>query len=176
MRNCFSFWVRTVLRATAPRSFWQAQLPKVLRTWGAFDLQMCFATQRRATVHVLPDRMAPHRPLWRDHFSTLLSLKTLEKHSFSQLVYLFARFDLLSADSLFSDSFSFDFGSSHDCCGICLWVRSLTSKLPSIMEKLGTSLRENGDLDGIKFNDYQWFGDISRIQLEYGERMGCRGI
>ena len=44
------------------------------------------------------------------------------------------------------------------------------------MEKLGTSLRENGDLDGIKFNDYQWFGDISRIQLEYGERMGCRGI
>ena len=41
---------QNVLRATAACHFWTSELPKWLRQWGFlhFDLQMCFAPQRRA--------------------------------------------------------------------------------------------------------------------------------
>ena len=47
----FTFWLRNVLCATTACTFSTAQLPKVFRTWNAFELshlQMCFALQRRA--------------------------------------------------------------------------------------------------------------------------------
>ena len=50
-----------------------------------FDLEMCFAPQRRAIFHVSSGQLAPHPPLWRAYFSTLRSPKSLEKHSVSRL-------------------------------------------------------------------------------------------
>ena len=39
---CFvHFWLRNVLRATTPCTFWTSQLQKVLRTWGAFSFFTC---------------------------------------------------------------------------------------------------------------------------------------
>ena len=55
-----------------------------------FDLDMCFAPQRRATFHLSSDHMAPHPPLWQAYFSTLRSHKSWEKHSVARLCYLFA--------------------------------------------------------------------------------------
>ena len=45
-----TFWLRNVLRATTACTFSTSQLPKVVRTWCFvhFDLEMCFAPQRRA--------------------------------------------------------------------------------------------------------------------------------
>ena len=46
-----TFWLRNVLRATTACTFSTSQLPKVVRSWCAFvhfDLEMCFAPQRRA--------------------------------------------------------------------------------------------------------------------------------
>ena len=70
-----------------------------------FDLEMCFAPQRRALFH-------------RSH-------KSLEKHSVSRLSYLFAHLHLLSSDLVSSDS-------SHLCFSTVHIVGSFTSKLPSI--------------------------------------------
>ena len=47
-------------------TFSTSQLPKVVRPWCAFvhfDLDMCFAPQRRATFHLSSGQMAPHPPL-----------------------------------------------------------------------------------------------------------------
>ena len=65
-----------------------------------FDLQMCFAPQRRAILRLSSGQLAPHPPLWRGYSSTLRSYKTLEKHSVSRLPYLFAHLHLLSSDFL----------------------------------------------------------------------------
>ena len=46
-----TFWLGNVLRATTACTFSTSQLPKVVRSWGAFvhlDLEMYFAPQRRA--------------------------------------------------------------------------------------------------------------------------------
>ena len=46
-----TFWLRNVLRATTACTFSTSQLPKVVREWCVlyiFDLEMCFAPQRRA--------------------------------------------------------------------------------------------------------------------------------
>ena len=46
-----TFWLRNVLRATTACTFSTSQLPKVVREWLCFvhfDLEMCFAPQRRA--------------------------------------------------------------------------------------------------------------------------------
>ena len=46
-----TFWLGNVLRATTACTFSTSQLPKVVRTWCVFvhfDLEMCFAPQRRA--------------------------------------------------------------------------------------------------------------------------------
>ena len=102
-----------------------------------FDLEMCFAPQRRAIFHLSSGQLAPHPPLSRAYFSTLRSHKPLEKRSVSRLSYLFAHLHLLSSDtfsstllssnlSLLSDPFHLCFSSVHI---------ALTSKLPSIIIK-----------------------------------------
>ena len=69
-----------------------------------FDLEMCFAPQRRALFDIATSKseMAPHPPLQRAYFSTLRSHKSLGKHSVSRLSYLFAHLHLLSSDSFSS--------------------------------------------------------------------------
>ena len=66
--------------------------------FGHFDLEMCFAPQRRAIFHLLSGQLA--------YFSSLRSHKSLEKHSVSRLSYLFAHLHLLSSDSFSSLIFS----------------------------------------------------------------------
>ena len=63
-----------------------------------FDLEMCFAPQRRAIFHLSSGQRAPHRA----YFSTPRSHKSLEKHSVSRLSYLFVHLHLLSSDSFSS--------------------------------------------------------------------------
>ena len=61
-----AFWLGNVLRATAARTFSTSHLPKVVRAWCVFvhfDLQTCFAPQRRATFHLSSGQLAPHLPL-----------------------------------------------------------------------------------------------------------------
>ena len=120
------FWLRNVPRATTACTFSTSQLlksgPKLV-CFVHFDLEMCFAPQWRAIFHLSFGQLAPH--LW--------SHKSLEKHSFSRVSYLFAYLDLLS-----SETFSFFFSSllfsdsSHLCFSSVHIVGSLTSKLPSI--------------------------------------------
>ena len=115
----FSFFTWKVVRAWGVFSFFTSKCasrhngvhffdiatsksaPK-LRCFVHFDLEMCFAPQRRAIFHLSSGQLAPHPPLWRAYFSTLRSFKSLEKHRVSRLSCLFACLDLLS-----SDSFSF---------------------------------------------------------------------
>ena len=58
---------RNVLRATTACTFSTSQLPKVVRTSSVFlvhfDLQMCFAPQRRAIFHLSSGQLAPRPPL-----------------------------------------------------------------------------------------------------------------
>ena len=44
-----------------------------------FDLEICFAPQRRAIFHLSSGQLAPHTPLLRAYFSTLQSPKSLKK-------------------------------------------------------------------------------------------------
>ena len=101
-----------------------------------FDLEMCFAPQRRAIFHRSCGQLAPHPPLLRAYFSTLLSHKSLEKHSVSRLSYLFAHLYLLSSYSfssyLLSSNLPLLCASALLCFSSLHIVGSLTSKLPSI--------------------------------------------
>ena len=66
-----TFWLGNVLRATTACTFSTSQLPKVVRTPSVlymvcfvhFDLEMCFAPQRRAIFHLSSGQLAPHPPL-----------------------------------------------------------------------------------------------------------------
>ena len=110
-----------------------------LRCFVHFDLEMCFAPQQRAISHLSSGQLAPHPPLWRGYFSTLRSPKSLEKTQWimtflpfrapaSSCFSLFLFSDLLTSWLLLPDSshLCFYFPSVHI-------VRSLTSKLPSII-------------------------------------------
>ena len=113
-----------MLRATTVCTFLTSKLPKVVREWFAFYIltsKLCFAPQQRTLFY----------------FSTLRSLKSLEKHDFLTfsrtcifflLTLLFS--DLLSAALLFSSFLFFD--SYHLCFSSVHIVGSLTSKLPSM--------------------------------------------
>ena len=94
-----------------------------LRSFVHFDLQMCFAPQRRAIF------------LSHAYFSTLRGPKSLEKHSVSRLSYLFTHLHLLSSysfsSSLLSSNLSLLSASSLLCFSSVHIVGSLTSKLPS---------------------------------------------
>ena len=48
-----------------------------LRCFVHFDLEMCFAPQRRVIFHLSSGQMAPHPPLYRAYFSTFRSHKSL---------------------------------------------------------------------------------------------------
>ena len=102
-----------------------------------FDLEMCFAPQRRAIFHLSSGQLAPHPPLQRAYFSTLRSPKSLEKHSVSRLSCLFSHLHLLSSYSfsstLLSSNLSLLSASSLLCFSSVHIVGSLTSKLPLIM-------------------------------------------
>ena len=61
-----TFWLGNVLPATTACTFSTSQRPKVVLTCGVFTffyLQMCFAPQRRAIVHLSSNQLAPHPPL-----------------------------------------------------------------------------------------------------------------
>ena len=60
-----TFWLGNVLRATTACTFSTSQLPKVVRPgcFVHFDLEMCFAPQRRAIFHRSCGQLAPHPPL-----------------------------------------------------------------------------------------------------------------
>ena len=101
-----------------------------------FDLETCFAPQRRAIFHLSSGQLAPHPPLQRAYFSTLRSPKSLGKHSVSRLSYLFTHLHLLSSYSFPSTLLSTNLflpASSLLCFSSVHIVGSLTSKLPSIM-------------------------------------------
>ena len=85
-----------------------------------FDFGACFARfapQPRATFDLSSRRIALHPPL-------LLGPQSGGKNAYN-VSRLFSHFDLLSTYPLFSDS-------SHNCCCICPYIGSLTSKLPSV--------------------------------------------
>ena len=86
-----------------------------------FDFEMCFAPQRCAIFHLL---------------ASLLSHKSLEKHSESRLSYLFVHLHLLSSDSFSSDLLSSNLSLLSASALLCFSsvhiVGSLTSKLPSV--------------------------------------------
>ena len=110
-----TFWLGNVLRATTACTFSTSQLPSGpdLACFVHFDLEMCFASQRRANFHLSFGQLAPHPPLSRAH------LHLLSSYSFSSTL-LSSNLSLLSASSLLC------FSSLHI-------VGSLTSKLPSII-------------------------------------------
>ena len=93
-----------------------------------FDFDMCFAPQRRAVFHLSSGQMAPHPPLQRAYFSTLRSLKTLEKHGVSPIrdfptfsrTYIFFLLTLsLLWSSLFYSSLLWLFPSLLLICPYC---------------------------------------------------------
>ena len=134
-----TFWLRNVLRATTACTFSTISTSKSApstRCFVHFDLEMCFAPQRRAIFH-LSRQLAPHPPLERAFFSTLQSHKSLEKHSVSRLSYLFTHLHLLSSYSfsstLLSSNLSLLSASSLLCFSSVHIVGSLTSKLPSMI-------------------------------------------
>ena len=60
-----AFWLRNVLRTT-PACFFDMSTSKscpALKCFVHFDLEMCFAPQRRATFYFSSAQMAPHLPL-----------------------------------------------------------------------------------------------------------------
>ena len=101
-----------------------------------FDIEMSFAPQRRAVLHLSSVQLPPHPPLSRAYFSTLRRHKSLEKQfcfatflpfrsSASSFFWLFLFSDPLSSNlSLLSASALLCFSSVHT-------VGSLPSKLPS---------------------------------------------
>ena len=60
-----TFWLGNVLRATTACTFSTSQLPKVptMVCFVHFDLEMCFAPQRRAIFHLSSGQLALHLPL-----------------------------------------------------------------------------------------------------------------
>ena len=104
-----------------------------------FDLEMCFAPQRRAIFHLSYDHMAPHPPLERPSGSgaTNHCKNTMFRHNVSRISYLFAHLHLLSSHSFSSMVFSLLLFSSLARATSAFpsvhIVGSLTSKLPSIL-------------------------------------------
>ena len=151
---CCTFWLRNVLRATTACTFSTSQLPKVVRAWCVlyFDLETCFAPQRRALFRYLNfQKWSEHgvfctfwlrnalRATTACNFSSLIwpagsapaalasllfdrSLKSLEKHSVSRLSYFFAHLRLLSSDSFSSLIFSLLLSSSLCLCPTLLFI------------------------------------------------------
>ena len=98
-----------------------------------FDLEMCFAPQRRAIFHLSSGQLAPHPPLQRAYFSTLRSPKSLENTVFCDFP-TFSRICIFFLLTLLSSNLSLLSASSLLCFSSVHIVGSLTSKLPSTIE------------------------------------------
>ena len=100
-----------------------------------FDLEMCFAPQRRAIFHLIWP--AGSAPAALASLSTPRTPKSFEKHSVLRLSYLFSHLHLLSSYSfsstLLSSNLALLSASSLLCFSSVHIVGSLTSKLPPIM-------------------------------------------
>ena len=109
------FWLRSVLRATPACAFSTSKLPKVVRSWCAFvhfDLEMCFAPQRRASssliwpagsapaawASLLFDPLEPQIIGTTQCFATVLPFRAPGSSFFWDFLF----FDLLSSSLLFS--------------------------------------------------------------------------
>ena len=121
------FWLRSVLRATPACAFSTSQLPKVVRSWCAFvhfDLEMCFAPQRRASSSLIwPAGSAPAQII-----GTTQCFATVSTFSRTWIFFLL-RLSLFWSSFFFSSLLFSD--SSHLCFSFVHIVGSLTSKLPS---------------------------------------------
>ena len=127
-----AFWLQHVLRTTAACAFWAAQFqkyPKHAVFW-AFEFEICFAPQRRAFISV--SKSAPKRKIKKIDFKRCFAQqrRAIFDLSYDQMApqllfdppepqnngkntmfrdcstYLSAHLDVLSTDSLSSDSFS----------------------------------------------------------------------
>ena len=119
-----------MLRATRACTFWTSQIPKLLRTWGVFDIfwhvcfEMCFAHLRATMACNFYQFLISHLPRWptfRPSGATKLCKTQLFAFFVQFFFWLFLFSDLLSSSLLFSES-------SHLCFFINI-VGSLTSKL-----------------------------------------------
>ena len=93
-----TFLLPNALRATTACPFSTSQLPKVLRAWCGLRILTWTCASRHDAVHFFNSSTSKSAP----NPSTSQLPKTLEKHSFSRLFYLFACLDLLSSDSFSS--------------------------------------------------------------------------
>ena len=106
-----------------------------------FDLEMCFAPQRRALFHLHLASWLRTRHFSEPTFRPSGATNHWKKHSVSRLSYLFAHLHLLSSDSfsstLLSSNLSLLSASALLCSSSVHTVGSLTSKLPSITPQIG---------------------------------------
>ena len=156
-----TFWLRHVLRATTAYTFSTSQLPKVVRTWNVlafslanvfctttactfstsqlpsmvcfarFDLEMCFAPQRRAIFRPAGRFSEPSfRPSGASNQWKNTVFRDFSTFSRAWIFFLLTlsllRSSLCCSSLLFFDSYHLCFSSVHT-------VGSLTSKLPSII-------------------------------------------
>ena len=169
-----TFWLRNVLRATSRHNgvhFFDIATSKSgprMVCFVHFDLEMCFAPQRRALFrHLNFQKWSDNGVLCTFWLANVLRATTacnfscliwpagsapaalasllfdppkpqiIGKHSVSRLSYLFTHLHLLSSDSfsstLLSSNLSILSDPFHLCFSSVHIVRSLTSKLPSIM-------------------------------------------
>ena len=131
-----------MLRATTGCTFSTSQLPKVVRTPSVLYIFAWKCASRHNGVQFFISHLASWlrtRRFPRAYFSTLQSHKSLEKHSVSRLSYLsrICIFFLLtlSSSTLLSSNLSLLSASALLCFSSVHIVGSLTSKLPSIMER-----------------------------------------
>ena len=98
LEKCFASQCRTFFRHNAVHFFdiTTSKSGPSMVCFVDFDFEMCFGPQRRAIFHFSSGQ----------HFLTLQSYKSLEKHNVWRLSYLFAHLYLLSSDSFSSLIFS----------------------------------------------------------------------
>ena len=136
-----TFSLRNVLRATTACTFSTFQLPKVVREWCVLYILTSKCASHHNGVQFFISRLASwlrtrrfSEPTFRPSGAT-----NHWKNSVSRLSYLFAHLYLLSSYSFSSDLLSSNLpllsASALLCFSSLHIVGSLTSKLPSIMEK-----------------------------------------
>ena len=115
------------------------------KMWSDHGVLLYILTSKCASRHNGVHFFISHLASWLrtrrfSDFSILRSPKSLEKHSVSQLSYLFSHLHLLSSYSfsstLLSSNLSLLSASSLLCFASVHIVGSLTSKLPSIMHRI----------------------------------------
>jgi hypothetical protein len=106
------------------------QRPRVARTYGVLRILTWKCASRHNGVHFFDISTTKSGPWLR---TRRFSPKSLEKHSVSQLSYLFAHLHLLSSESFSSTLISYKLSRLSASALLCFSsiVGSLTSKLPS---------------------------------------------